>query len=305
MPRYTNNYNIPYPVAGDPIHLGASQMEALAKTVDETMINVSGIEGPRGPRGPQGPEGPRGPEGPAGSGLSLVGSLATAADLPSGDHEPGTAYLVQDTNEVYVYSGSEWVNVGSIQGPAGERGERGPQGLEGPRGPRGYKGDTGDTGPRGPAGPVETPADWVTTGLTIQDNSPLNLGKGGSFISYWRVDRGTFTLYFTVKWGTGTSSSGGGVNITLPVTPAYGIKAVGTGQYWNAEKGWWMPLDLVVFPGTNRMDIYAPDHGDTVVTHFFQIWDGKTASKTGRPYNPDFKINANGSSISGQISFPV
>ena len=72
MPRYTNNYNIPYPVAGDPIHLGASQMEALAKTVDETMINVSGIEGPRGPRGPQGPEGPRGPEGPAGSGLSLV-----------------------------------------------------------------------------------------------------------------------------------------------------------------------------------------------------------------------------------------
>ena len=168
MPRYTNNYNIPYPVAGDPIHLGASQMEALAKTVDETMINVSGIEGPRGP------------EGPAGSGLSLVGSLATAADLPAGDHEPGTAYLVQDTNEVYVYSGSEWVNVGSIQGPAGERGERGPQGPEGPRGPRGYKGDTGDTGPRGPAGPVEAPADWVTTGLTIQDRKSTRLNSSHS-----------------------------------------------------------------------------------------------------------------------------
>ena len=54
MPQYTPNYKIPYPTAGDPIHQGAAQMEALAKKVDSTMIGVSGIPGPAGPQGPQG-----------------------------------------------------------------------------------------------------------------------------------------------------------------------------------------------------------------------------------------------------------
>lgn len=41
MPQYTPRYSIPYPTTGDPVYLGASQMEALAKTVDTTLANVS------------------------------------------------------------------------------------------------------------------------------------------------------------------------------------------------------------------------------------------------------------------------
>lgn len=93
MPQYTKNYRIPYPTAGDPIHEGAAQMEALAKKVDSTMIGVSGIAGPTGPRGPQGIAGPTGPKGPAG---------------PTGPRGPQ-----------------------GIAGPKGDPGDRGPQGPPG------------------------------------------------------------------------------------------------------------------------------------------------------------------------------
>lgn len=46
MPGYTTNYDIPYPLPGDPVHQGAQQMEALAKKVDETMTDVDGQPGP-------------------------------------------------------------------------------------------------------------------------------------------------------------------------------------------------------------------------------------------------------------------
>ena len=108
MPQYTPNYRIPYPTTGDPIYLGAKQMEDLAKKVDSTMIGVSGkpgptgpagpagvqgLAGPAGPRGPQGDPGDRGPagpigatgpagvQGPAGTGLSLVGTVVTSLRL--------------------------------------------------------------------------------------------------------------------------------------------------------------------------------------------------------------------------------
>lgn len=180
MPQYTPNYNIPYPVDGDPIYLGASQMEALAKKVDATMVGVSGIPGPAGPAGPQGirgPAGPTGPQGPAGpvgpegpqgntgpkgdtgpqgpagvdgTGFTLLGSVDSTAQLPQ-DAAPGAAYLVDSV--VYVWSGSAWENVGEIQGPAGPTGPEGPQGPTGPKGDKGPKGDTGPQGPAGPTGP--------------------------------------------------------------------------------------------------------------------------------------------------------
>ena len=169
MPQYTDNYQIPYPTDGDPIYLGASQMEALAKKVDSTMIGVSGIPGPAGPQGPQGirgpagPKGDTGPRGPAGvdgTGFTLLGSVDTTDDLPN-DAAPGAAYLVGGV--VYVWSGTAWENVGEIQGPAGPKGDAGPAGPKGDTGPKGDagpagpKGDTGpkgDPGPEGPQGPT-------------------------------------------------------------------------------------------------------------------------------------------------------
>lgn len=37
MPGYTPNHNIPYPLPGDPIYLGAAQQKALAEGVEAAL----------------------------------------------------------------------------------------------------------------------------------------------------------------------------------------------------------------------------------------------------------------------------
>ena len=183
MTQYTSNYRIPYPTASDPVYLGASQMEALAKRVDDTMTSVHGSPGPAGPAGPQGARGPQGDRGPAGAtgepgprgeqgpqgdrgprgergeqgepgtGFTLLGTVGTVGDLPTGA-KGGAAYLVESTGDVYVWSGTQWSNVGAIRGPAGPRGERGEQGTRGPQGEAGPRGEAGPQGERGVQGPT-------------------------------------------------------------------------------------------------------------------------------------------------------
>ncbi len=112
----------------------------------------TGPQGPQGLPGPVGPEGPEGPKGDPGSGVNILGSLASTAELPASG-ESGDAYLIEGS--LYVWTGSTWEDVGNIQGPQGDPGPVGPTGPAGPQGevgPAGPKGDTGDTGPQGPKG---------------------------------------------------------------------------------------------------------------------------------------------------------
>ena len=44
------------------------------------------------------------------SALAFKGSVDTAASLPSSGNTTNDCYVVLDTNRVYVYSGSTWVN---------------------------------------------------------------------------------------------------------------------------------------------------------------------------------------------------
>jgi hypothetical protein len=59
----------------------------------------------------------------------------------------GDGYLI--AGDLYVWDGSDWNNVGNIQGPTGTTGDTGPTGLTGETGPTGLTGDTGPTGPSG------------------------------------------------------------------------------------------------------------------------------------------------------------
>ena len=225
MPQYTKNYRIPYPVDGDPIYQGAAQMQALAETVDATMIGVSGKpgpqgptgpagpqgpagpEGPRGPQGPKGdtgpkgdpgpigPEGPRGPQGDPGTGFTLKGAKESTAELPT-DAAPGDAYLVQ--GDVMVWSGSAWENVGQIQGPEGPRGPQGPKGDTGPKGdpgpigPEGPRGPQGDPGPRGPQGPK---------GDTGPKGDPGPIGpEGPAAAQYYGILRWSGPTFDPAEW---------------------------------------------------------------------------------------------------------
>lgn len=95
---------------------------------------VEGPTGPTGPTGATGPEvtgptgeaGPTGPTGADGTSVTILGSYATEGDLntaqPTGS--PGDAYLV--SGDLYVWNGSAWENVGTIQGPTGPTGATGP-----------------------------------------------------------------------------------------------------------------------------------------------------------------------------------
>jgi hypothetical protein len=118
-----------------------------------------GPTGPTGSVGFQGPTGPTGPAGLDGSGITILGSVANVAALPSSGNSAGDAYLVEADNEVYVWdvANSEWFSIGSIQGPTG------------PTGPTGVRGDdstvpgpTGPTGPTGASGPAGVGYDGIT-----------------------------------------------------------------------------------------------------------------------------------------------
>jgi hypothetical protein len=93
------------------------------------------------------------------------------AAQPAG--QTGDAYLV--AGELYVWTGSAWTNVGSIQGPTGVTGSTGPTGSNGSTGPTGSTGATGAngssiqgaTGPTGVTGPTGSTGATGATGAGI------------------------------------------------------------------------------------------------------------------------------------------
>lgn len=119
-----------------------------------------------------GPKGDTGPAGKDGTGVSILGSYDDAEELeeahPSGS--AGDAYLVG--GDLYVWNGSGWQNVGSVQGPKGDTGPAGATGASGAAGPK------GDTGPAGP-------------GIGVGTGSPTGDGAAGECY----IDVATGNLY--------------------------------------------------------------------------------------------------------------
>ncbi|MDP7445647.1 MAG: hypothetical protein QGF28_00365 [Candidatus Thalassarchaeaceae archaeon] len=114
---------------------------------------ADGTQGPAGADGTAGPEGAQGPPGPAGANgtsFTIVGSVEDKSELGEiyvGDE--GDGFLVQSTSHIHVWSGSEWIDLGNISGPAGVDGVTGPQGPEGAAGADGADGADGAEGPQG------------------------------------------------------------------------------------------------------------------------------------------------------------
>lgn len=121
----------------------------------------AGSTGPAGGAGPAGPAGPTGPQGAAGTGINLKGSVATEANLPSSGQLDGDGYVVENasgsrSDVLYVWDTetTQWVDAGSISGPAGPTGPAGGVGAAGPTGATGPAGGTGPAGPQGIQGPI-------------------------------------------------------------------------------------------------------------------------------------------------------
>lgn len=164
---------------------------------DTGATGLTGPKGDTGERGPQGLKGdtgaigPIGPQGVDGKGVNILGEFSSPSNLPlTGSH--GDAYLI--TGNMWIWTGSAWKDVGSIQGPqgaTGSKGDTGATGLQGPKGDPGAKGDTGATGIQGPKGDKgDTGATGVQgpkgdTGVGIQGS------KGDQGIQGPKGDTGT------------------------------------------------------------------------------------------------------------------
>jgi len=88
-------------------------------------------------------------------GINFKGQKANSAALPPTGNTVNDGWVMVDTGHTWVWTGTAWVDVGIISGPAGAQGIQGLQGVDGPQGPagtQGIKGDTGDVGPIGPQG---------------------------------------------------------------------------------------------------------------------------------------------------------
>ena len=171
-------------------------------TGDTGPQGPTGAVGATGATGPQGPQGNAGPTGAQGAGLSLNGTVALIADLPSTGNVAGDAYIVtEDGGHVWVWdvATSQWEDAGQLVGPTGPTGSTGPAStVAGPTGPQGRFSYAQETPPTG-ANPGDA---W------------FNTANGGAFIFYdgfW-VEVGAAPL-----GPTGPTGPAGPIQDILPV----------------------------------------------------------------------------------------
>lgn len=194
-----------------------------------TASSALGITGPTGPLGPTGPNGPTGPTGVAGTSFIIKGSVATVGDLPATGNTTGDAYIVTATQDLYVWNGTAWTNVGKIVGPTGPTGATGPAGGAGVAGPTGPTGSIGSTGLTGPTGPTGTTGAAGGTGPTGPTGASGFIGPVGP----------TGPTGANGSAGpTGPTGSTGGTGSVGPTGPAGSVGSAGpTGPTGNTGVG--------------------------------------------------------------------
>lgn len=112
----------------------AYQIAVANGFVGDEQDFIDSLKGEVGNQGLRGEKGEKGDRGEAAAVVVLKGSRDTVAELPS-DAAVADGYLVN--NELHVWEGEVWVNIGDIVGPQGERGLQGEQGERGATGERG------------------------------------------------------------------------------------------------------------------------------------------------------------------------
>ena len=150
-----------------------------------------GIEGPPGPQGnqgvpgatgPQGIQGAKGEKGDRGDGLRVKGTVNSESDIQE-PKKAGDIYFVESKNQLVVWTGEKWVNLGTIRGPQGEKGpkgDQGPTGAQGLQGERGPQGERGQQGPIGPTGPQGNKGESGKDGVLIEDSKISNVNTWSS-----------------------------------------------------------------------------------------------------------------------------
>ncbi len=138
----------------------AGQQGATGPVGPQGPQGANGTQGPSGAPGAIGATGPSGPAGQDGMSITITGSVATQANLPTGltSADAGKGYIANDSGHLHVWSGTSFSDVGTVRGPSGAQGATGAQGVAGAVGATGPSGPTGTAstvpGPMGATGPI-------------------------------------------------------------------------------------------------------------------------------------------------------
>ncbi len=146
---------------------------------------AQGVQGPAGVQGNQGYQGAQGYQGKDGSGVTIVGSVSTPADLPVSGHA-GEGYITEDDGHLWIWTGASWNDVGLIRGPQGPVGTSGAQGAQGTNGAQGPAGAQGQTGPQGSPGSIgaqgvtgaQGPQGVAGTNATVSGGDAIHVSGG-------------------------------------------------------------------------------------------------------------------------------
>jgi len=154
-----------------PIQLDPAPFEGAIVYAENGTIKLSdGTQwvdvgaGPQGTTGFQGSQGVQGLQGDYGPGFTIIGSVPDVdaggdpqATLTAAFPTPniGDGVIDEADDELWIWDGTNWINIGSFRGVQGFQGNQGIQGLqgtlgqEGIQGSRGYRGFQGHQGPQG------------------------------------------------------------------------------------------------------------------------------------------------------------
>ena len=133
---------------GDLVSDVKGDVYTISSIVNDTTVHVSNaVEGVSF----KGPQGETGASGKDGTGVTILGSFDSLEALKAA-HATGTAgdsYLIGGHLYVWDATGTDWKDVGNIQGPKGDKGETGTAGTNGTNGTNGLGWTYGHGAPSG------------------------------------------------------------------------------------------------------------------------------------------------------------
>ena len=146
----------PAPFEGSIVYADNGTMKYSNGTVWQDMGT-----GPQGTQGFIGIQGDQGLQGDYGPGFTILGSVADVdaggdpqATLTAAFPTPniGEGVIDEADDELWIWDGTNWVNIGSFRGVQGFQGVQGDQGLQGDQGQEGIQGSRGYRGFQGTQG---------------------------------------------------------------------------------------------------------------------------------------------------------
>ena len=160
---------------GDPGPTGATGASITGPT-GASITGPTGATGAIGATGATGPTGWTGPKGNDGTSVKILGSVADPLSLPgypnSYTGDAGDGYIIGGA--LWIWTGTNWENVGTIQGPTGATGNTGATGA------------TGATGVTGPTGlSITGPTGLSITGPTGEIGATGAQGESSFVISLY------------------------------------------------------------------------------------------------------------------------